>query len=98
MKNKIIGILICILLLTNILPVSGIDDSGKINRVLNKNDTYYSSKVILFGIIKELQSGNMTSFTTVRVFSLTINNCNGTKNSKMNLSEKSIIDFHLQFL
>jgi len=91
MKKKIIGILICILLITTIFPVSGLNKSERLDKILNQNDTYYSSKVILFGIIKEMQSGNTTSFTTVYVFCITINNYNGTKTSVMNISKKSVV-------
>jgi len=96
MKKKIIGILICILLITTIFPVSGLNKSERLDKILNQNDTYYSSKVILFGIIKEMQSGNTTSFTTVYVFCITINNYNGTKTSVMNISKKSEMDFNMK--
>ncbi|UCD13882.1 MAG: hypothetical protein JSW60_00245 [Thermoplasmatales archaeon] len=95
-KQAMVVLIFIILILTIVLPASGNDDSDRVEKVLNQNVKFHTSKVILFGIIKEMQSGNMTSFTTVHVFCITINNYNGTKIPVMNLSKNSEMDFNMK--
>ena len=96
MKKKIIGILICILLITTIFTISGIDFSERLDIVINQNEKYYTAKAFLGGFIKDMQSGNITSFTEIRVLNIIFNDYNGTKIPMMGISRNAETQFDMK--
>jgi hypothetical protein len=97
MKKNAITVIIFIMLISIIvLPASADNKSRNVDIISNENEIYYSSKVFLFGIIKETHSTNITSFTTVCVFAIVIKDCNGTKTSRVGISKNAQMDFPMK--
>jgi len=97
MKKQLKALTILIIFISSIsLPTSGIYVSNKMNLNPNQYISSHSSKVILFGIINELEFGNITSFTTVYVICITTDILSGEKITQMNISKNSKMDFNMK--
>ncbi|UCF11648.1 MAG: hypothetical protein JSW06_06255 [Thermoplasmatales archaeon] len=94
MKKILVGIIVCMLLIITVLPVLGNNDSKRLNIALNQNEKYHTTKAIILGIIKDMQSGNITSYTSVRVLYFIIHDYNGTKIPLfgMSINSKTVFD------
>lgn len=95
MRNKLISILICGLLLITVLPTLADDNFENSNMILNQYSNFYTLKVILIGMIKEKMAGDITSFSTIYVLCFTIINHNGVKTNVINISKNVKIDFDM---
>ncbi len=95
-KKTVVVFILTMLISTIVLPASGDNNFERAKVILNQNDTFYSSKVVLIGIIKEVHSGDMTSFTAVCVFGVFLHNCNGTKIPILTFYKNSQMDFPIK--
>ena len=97
MKKKIITVFILtILISTIVLPASGHNNPEKTNLVSFQNETHYSHKVSLMGIIKDMNDGKITSFTTACVFSILQFDFNGTRSYWTWISRNAQMEFPMK--
>jgi hypothetical protein len=96
MNKKIIGFLISILLITTIFTASGIDNSERFDVVIHQNELYHTVKEFIVGLIKDMQSENITSFTEILVLHIFLEDYNGTKMGGMGISMKTETKFDMR--